>query len=148
MECMCAQTRLRFILSSEIVLGNGVRTHVNSKGRISSTGASEEGRTSDAVPRITASQTHYRLSYSRPCRNLKPTPPALKADVLTPAHRDGHRDDEVIGHDSNVTRKYSLPSLVKKTVLQVDHYRQIKRAIGQSKSLAPRHCSPVCRCLT
>ena len=38
MECMCAQTRPRFILSSERVLwGNGVRTHVNSKGKIPST---------------------------------------------------------------------------------------------------------------
>ena len=34
MECMCAQTRPRFTLSSERVLGNGVRTHVNSKGNI------------------------------------------------------------------------------------------------------------------
>ena len=31
MECMCAQTRPRFILSSERVWGNGVRTHVNSR---------------------------------------------------------------------------------------------------------------------
>ena len=37
MECMRAQTRPRFILSSERGLGNGVRTHVNSKGKISST---------------------------------------------------------------------------------------------------------------
>ena len=33
MECMCPQTRPRFILSSERVLGNGVRTQVNSKGK-------------------------------------------------------------------------------------------------------------------
>ena len=33
MECMCAQTRPRFMLSSERVLGNGVRTHGNSKGK-------------------------------------------------------------------------------------------------------------------
>ena len=39
MKCMCAQTRPRFILSSEGVFwGNGVWTHVNSKGKISSTG--------------------------------------------------------------------------------------------------------------
>ena len=37
MECIYAQTRPRFILSSEKVLGNGVRTHVNSKGKILST---------------------------------------------------------------------------------------------------------------
>ena len=33
MECMCAQTRPRFIVSSERVLGKGVRTYVNSKGK-------------------------------------------------------------------------------------------------------------------
>ena len=33
MKCMCVQTRLRFILSYERVLGNGVRNHVNSKGK-------------------------------------------------------------------------------------------------------------------
>ena len=33
MECMCAQTRPRFILSSERVWRNGVRTHVNFKGK-------------------------------------------------------------------------------------------------------------------
>ena len=38
MKCMCAQTRPRFILSSErVFLGNGVWTHVNSKGKIPST---------------------------------------------------------------------------------------------------------------
>ena len=38
MECMCAKTRPRFILSSESVWGeNGVRTHVNSKGNVLST---------------------------------------------------------------------------------------------------------------
>ena len=36
--CMCAQTRPRFILSSEKVLGDGVRTHVISKGKTTSTG--------------------------------------------------------------------------------------------------------------
>ena len=38
MECMCAQTRSGFILSPVRVLGNGVRTHVNSKGKIPFTG--------------------------------------------------------------------------------------------------------------
>ena len=33
MECMCAQTRPRFTLSSKRGLGYGVRTHVNSKGK-------------------------------------------------------------------------------------------------------------------
>ena len=39
MECMYAQTGRRVILSSESVLGgNGVRTHVNSKVKTTSTG--------------------------------------------------------------------------------------------------------------
>ena len=44
MECMCAQTRPRFILSSERVLGNGVRTYVNSKGKIRSIGKNSQRR--------------------------------------------------------------------------------------------------------
>ena len=36
LECMCAQTRPRFILSPERVLGgNGVSNHVNCKGKSS-----------------------------------------------------------------------------------------------------------------
>ena len=62
MECMYAQTRPRFILSSERLSGDGVRTHVISKGTIPSTGY----RTHDAASRRTASPTHYRLSYSGP----------------------------------------------------------------------------------
>ena len=31
MECLCAQTRPQFILSSKRVLGNGVRSQANSK---------------------------------------------------------------------------------------------------------------------
>ena len=46
--------------------GNGVRTHVNSKGKIPSTGGSEEDGTRDAASGSTASPTHYRLSYSGP----------------------------------------------------------------------------------
>ena len=38
-----AQVRPPFILSSERVLGNGVRTHVHSKGKITSTRGSEKG---------------------------------------------------------------------------------------------------------
>ena len=53
-------------------LGNGVRTHVNSKGKIPYTGCSAEDRTYDAASCRTASPTHYRLSYSgpRPPSNL------------------------------------------------------------------------------
>ena len=50
-------------------LGNGVRIHTNSKGKIP-TGSSEEDRTRDAASGRTASPTHYQLSYSGPghCR--------------------------------------------------------------------------------
>ena len=66
MECTCAQTRPRLILASERIQGNGVRPYDNSKGKIPSTGRSEEDRTHDAASRTTASPTHYRLSYSGP----------------------------------------------------------------------------------
>ena len=60
MECMCAQTRHRFTLSSKRGLGNGVRTHVSSKGKFPSTGDSEEGGTSHVASCRTASPAHYR----------------------------------------------------------------------------------------
>ena len=47
-------------------LGNGVRTHVNSKGKIPSVGSSEEDQTHDDASRGTASPTHYPLSYCGP----------------------------------------------------------------------------------
>ena len=50
-------------------LGYGVRTHVNSKRNIPSTGGSEEGGTHDAAQSRTASPAHYRLSCSGPCFN-------------------------------------------------------------------------------
>ena len=46
--------------------GNGVRTHVNSKGKILSATSSEEDRTHDAASRRPASPRHNRLSYSGP----------------------------------------------------------------------------------
>ena len=66
MECMCAQTRPRSILSSDEFLGNGVRSHTNFKGEIPITGSSGEGRIREFASGRTASQTHYRLSYSGP----------------------------------------------------------------------------------
>ena len=42
-EYICAQTRSQFILSSERVLENGVRTHINSKGKIPSTERLQRG---------------------------------------------------------------------------------------------------------
>ena len=63
MECKCVQTRPQFMLSSNGI-GNGVRPHVNSKGKVPSTKGSEEGLPHDAASRSTASPTHYSLSYS------------------------------------------------------------------------------------
>ena len=54
------------LLSSERVLGKGVRTRANSKGKIPSTGGSDEARTRDAASRRTGSQTFYRLIFSVP----------------------------------------------------------------------------------
>ena len=62
MECTCVQTRPQFILSFERVLGNGVRTHADSEGKIPCTGGSEEGRTHNAASCRTASPTHYWLA--------------------------------------------------------------------------------------
>ena len=50
--------------------GNGVRNHVNSKGKIPCTGGSEEVWTHDAASHRSASPTHYLLCYSGP---RKPT---------------------------------------------------------------------------
>ena len=76
MECMCAWTRPRFILSSEEFWGNGVQTHVNSKGKsplperkILLRGGSNPG----CCIKQTASPIHYPLSYSAP---PPPPPPA------------------------------------------------------------------------
>ena len=65
---MCAQTRARFVLSSERVLGSGVRTHVNSKGKIPSTGkfSPMQDRTHDATSSRTASPTHYQRAIPAP----------------------------------------------------------------------------------
>ena len=70
MECMRAQTRPWFTLSSERVLGNGVWTHVNSKKKIPSTRGSEEFWTPDTASCMTVNPTHYWLSYSIPCANF------------------------------------------------------------------------------
>ena len=45
-------------------LGNGVRSHVNSKGKFPSTGSSEECASRDAASHKTASPIHYWLSCS------------------------------------------------------------------------------------
>ena len=47
-------------------LGNGARTHVNSKRTIPYTGGLEEGQTCDAASCRIVSPTQYRLHYSGP----------------------------------------------------------------------------------
>ena len=66
MECVCALIRPRFILLSERVLGNGARTHVNSKEKITSTGGSREGRTRDAASRRTGEPSTLPTELFRP----------------------------------------------------------------------------------
>ena len=68
---VCTDYRPRFILSSKRVLGNGVRAHANCKGKIPSTGGSEECGTREAASRRTVSPTYYRLSYSSPEINFQ-----------------------------------------------------------------------------
>ena len=57
MKCMCAQTRPRFILSSEGVLGGKEFEPMLTPREMSP----EEGRTSDTVD---SEPKHYQLSYS------------------------------------------------------------------------------------
>ena len=64
-------TSVHTLIRKSFFLWNGVRTHVNSKGEIPSTGGSEEGPTRDAASRRTASPTYYWLSYSGPDRYLR-----------------------------------------------------------------------------
>ena len=69
MDRMCEQTGPQFILSSERVWGNGVRTHVNSKGKIPFTGKkspSEEDRTHNAASSRTVSLTHFQRAIPAP----------------------------------------------------------------------------------
>ena len=49
-------------------LGSRVRTHVHSKGRVPSTGASEEGGTCYTASGRTASPAHFQMSYLGPHR--------------------------------------------------------------------------------
>ena len=48
------------------IWGNGVRTYVNSKGKIPSTRSTEEDWTNDAASCRTANPTHYLLNYPGP----------------------------------------------------------------------------------
>ena len=67
MECMCAQTRPQFTLSSERVLGEwGQNPCELRRNPPPPTRGSEEGWTHNTASRRTASPTHYRLNYSGP----------------------------------------------------------------------------------
>ena len=78
-----AQTRPRFILSSERFFWKWGQNPCLLQGKkIPSTGSSEEDRNHDAASRRTASQTHYRLSYTGPV--VKPEKVPLPVDCEKP----------------------------------------------------------------
>ena len=84
MECMCAQTRPRFILSSENIWGI-VREPMltpRKKSPLPEKSSPEEDRTHNAASHRTASPTLYQLSYSGPYR-------MLFSDALYKAHTPG-----------------------------------------------------------
>ena len=66
MECVCAHTRPRFILSSDRGLGNGVRIHVISKGKILSTRDSEVGSSSSSAIDSHAGQIFSLVDATKP----------------------------------------------------------------------------------
>ena len=68
MECMCVQTRVRFILNEKSFRGMESETHVNSKGKLPSTGGSKEGRTRNTASRGTASPAHNPATDEGPPR--------------------------------------------------------------------------------
>ena len=72
MECMCVQTRPWFILSSERVLGNGVKPMLAPREKFPLPDCFEQGRTSDAASHRIANPTHYPLSCSGPCSESVP----------------------------------------------------------------------------
>ena len=63
-------TDYTLVYTSKEFGGNGVRTHVNSKGRIPFTGISEKDGTHKVASHRIASPTHYPLSYSGPIRSV------------------------------------------------------------------------------
>ena len=64
----CVHTQELSLYSHLKVLGNGVRTHNNSNGKIPSTEGSEEDRTCDTASCRTASPTHYQMIHSSPVK--------------------------------------------------------------------------------
>ena len=88
-------------------MGNGARAHVNSKGKIPSTGGSEEGQTRAAASCRTASPTHYQLSYSGPifftqsrCLTTQPWRPSTSVDDKHFLHSPVRKETEVTGPQS------------------------------------------------
>ena len=90
MECMCAWTRPRFILSSERVLGNGLRTHVNFQGKVPSFGTNlPKGGSNpqscvkqDSEPNTLLTELFWPL-----CMPLTGVPDRSKGLAQTPRHR-------------------------------------------------------------
>ena len=64
MECMRAQTRPGFIFSSEGVGGNGVRTHVNFKGKIPSTGKNSQRRIEPTTQHQAGQRTQHTTNWA------------------------------------------------------------------------------------
>ena len=86
-------------------LGNGVRTHVNSKGNIPSTGGSEEGGTCDTASSRTESPTHYPLSYCGPnprhCIRQDREPYTLPTELFRPKPVTLHQAGQPAQHTTN-----------------------------------------------
>ena len=82
MECVCSQTRPQLIVSTERVLGNGVKAHVNSKVKILSSERLQGGSnprcciTLDSEPNTwpTALFRPQRKKQTNKARGLKPEP--------------------------------------------------------------------------
>ena len=92
MECMCAQTRPQFILSSERALGG-----MESEPMLTPTEQSpqpekfspEEDRTRNSASSRTASPTHYQRAI-QPCSPPPPPSPPSLADVAPRWNHLGH----------------------------------------------------------
>ena len=131
MECMCAQTRPRFILSSERVFwGNGVWTHVNSKRKIPSTGKFPQKRIEPATLWTASPNTTnelFRPSFARSVCRLPTEAPAVKQHekVYLSQHRESF-------HNYFDNLSISLYSKLKEEMTAGKCFRRIQ----------PTFCSP------
>ena len=86
-----------------------IRKNFRERSQNPCTGGSEEGRTSDATSRRTASPTHYRLSYCGPtdCIKMKdpppPPPPPNKTKTKTKQNKNTHT------HKTTTTKNQTNP---------------------------------------